>query len=43
LASVQHQGLSGQIAFNGQGERIAAPVWVYQITTDAYPGILVSP
>lgn len=43
LAKVQHQGLSGSIAFDRRGGRLAAPVWVYQIADDTYPGRLVAP
>lgn len=43
LATVQHQGLSGSIAFDRLGRRVAAPVWIYQITDNTYPGALVTP
>lgn len=43
LIKVQHQGLSGPIEFNRQGGRLAAPVWVYQIMDNTYPGVLVAP
>jgi branched-chain amino acid transport system substrate-binding protein len=43
LATVQHQGLSGLIAFDRLGRRVAAPVWIYQITDNTYPGALVTP
>ncbi|NJN95622.1 MAG: ABC transporter substrate-binding protein [Anaerolineales bacterium] len=43
LTAIQHQGLSGSIAFDHSGGRVAAPVWVYQITDNTYPGKLVTP
>lgn len=43
IGTVQRQGLSGEIVFNQWGERINAPVWVYQMTETAYPGVLLSP
>ncbi|MCK6624489.1 MAG: branched-chain amino acid ABC transporter substrate-binding protein [Anaerolineae bacterium] len=43
LVMVQHQGLSGLITFDRLGRRVAAPVWVYQITDNTYPGVLVTP
>jgi branched-chain amino acid transport system substrate-binding protein len=41
IAHVRRQGLTGQIAFDAQGWRIDAPVWVYQISGGQYPGRLV--
>jgi hypothetical protein len=35
--------LSGDIVFDQRGERVNAPVWVYQIVDEAYPGVLLSP
>lgn len=43
LTTIQYQGLSGSIAFDRTGGRVAAPVWVYQITDNTYPGKLVTP
>ena len=43
IASVQRQGLSGEIRFDAQGQRIHAPVWVYQISEEKYPGVLLAP
>jgi branched-chain amino acid transport system substrate-binding protein len=43
IGTVQRQGLSGEIAFNRRGERVNAPVWIYQVTETAYPGVLLSP
>jgi branched-chain amino acid transport system substrate-binding protein len=43
LASVQRHGVTGEIAFDGEGRRQAAPIWVYEISDAKYPGILVAP
>lgn len=43
IKSVQWQGLSGEIAFDQKGERVNAPVWVYQMANGVYPGKLLSP
>jgi ABC-type branched-subunit amino acid transport system substrate-binding protein len=43
IGTVQRQGLSGKIVFDRRGERVNAPVWVYQMTATAYPGVLLSP
>ena len=43
LASVQRHGVTGEIAFDGEGRRQAAPIWVYEISEANYPGILVAP
>lgn len=43
VEQVQRHGLSGRIAFDNRGERIDAPVWVYQIMKEQYPGALVAP
>lgn len=43
LSTVERQGLSGDIVFDQRGERVNAPVWVYQIVDEAYPGVLLSP
>lgn len=42
IGQIERDGLSGQIAFDTQGRRIDAPVWVYQISEGRYPGIPVS-
>jgi branched-chain amino acid transport system substrate-binding protein len=42
IPTVQRTGLSGQITFNRQGERVEAPVWVYQIFREEYPGMLLT-
>jgi len=41
IRSIEQEGISGQIAFNEQGQRIDAPVWVYQIFEGNYPGTLI--
>lgn len=43
IAEVQHHGLSGDIVFDTQGQRVNAPVWVYRIVKEQYPGALVAP
>lgn len=43
IKSVQRQGLSGEIRFDRQGWRVNAPVWVYQIKDETYPGVLLTP
>lgn len=43
ITAVQRRGLSGDIAFDQQGRRVNAPVWVYRIVAGAYPGALLSP
>lgn len=43
IASVQRQGLSGEIGFDQQGWRINAPIWIYRIVDGEYPGVLLSP
>jgi ABC-type branched-subunit amino acid transport system substrate-binding protein len=40
---VERAGISGSIVFDEQGQRIEAPVWVYQISNQEYPGILLAP
>jgi ABC-type branched-subunit amino acid transport system substrate-binding protein len=42
IGHIERDGLSGRIAFDAQGRRIEAPVWVYQISEGRYPGIPVS-
>ena len=41
LPSVQRRGLSGPLAFDQQGRRLEAPLWVYRIAEGAYPGRLL--
>ena len=43
LPDIQRRGMSGDIAFDPQGERIDAPLWVYQISEEKYPGVLMAP
>jgi len=43
LTSVQRHGVTGEIAFDREGRRRAAPIWVYQISEEKYPGNLVAP
>lgn len=43
MNKVQRSGLSGDIAFDSQGWRVNAPVWVYQITAGVYPGTPLIP
>jgi branched-chain amino acid transport system substrate-binding protein len=43
IGTVQWQGLSGAIAFDQHGRRVDAPVWIYQIIHETYPGVLLSP
>ncbi len=43
IKNVQRQGLSGEIVFDRQGWRVNAPVWVYQIRDEMYPGALFTP
>jgi branched-chain amino acid transport system substrate-binding protein len=43
IGKVQRHGISGDIAFDAQGQRIDAPVWVYQISGEEYPGALLAP
>jgi ABC-type branched-subunit amino acid transport system substrate-binding protein len=42
LATVRHQGLTGDIAFDASGRRVDAPLWLYQIVGAGYPGQLKS-
>jgi branched-chain amino acid transport system substrate-binding protein len=41
INQIQLAGLTGPIAFDGQGRRLNAPLWVYQISNEAYPGTLI--
>lgn len=43
VGQVQRRGLSGRIAFDTLGQRVDAPVWVYQIVEEQYPGAQVAP
>lgn len=43
IKSVERQGLSGEIRFDRQGWRVNAPVWIYQIMDETYPGVLLTP
>ena len=43
ISQVRRDGLSGKITFDGQGRRLQAPVWVYQISNRQYPGTRLSP
>jgi branched-chain amino acid transport system substrate-binding protein len=43
ISKVQRHGISGDIAFDVQGQRVDAPVWVYQISEEEYPGDLIAP
>lgn len=43
VGQVQRRGLSGRIAFDARGQRVDAPVWVYQIVEEQYPGALIAP
>jgi len=42
INNVERQGLSGQIVFDVRGQRVKAPIWIYQISKEGrYPGVLV--
>jgi len=43
ISTVERQGASGKIVFNSQGQRLDAPIWVYQISEARYPGTLIAP
>jgi branched-chain amino acid transport system substrate-binding protein len=43
ITQVQRQGVTGRIAFDPTGRRLAAPVWIYQISEAVYPGTLIGP
>ncbi len=43
INTVRRRGLSGDIAFDTQGRRIEAPVWLYRIFNEEYPGELLAP
>ena len=38
LPAVRHGGLTGPIAFDSDGRRVDAPVWLYNISNNDYPG-----
>jgi branched-chain amino acid transport system substrate-binding protein len=42
ITSVRRIGLSGPIAFDPLGVRRNAPMWIYQISREEYPGILLA-
>jgi branched-chain amino acid transport system substrate-binding protein len=42
IGNIERDGISGHIAFDAQGQRVDAPVWVYQISGGEYPGALVA-
>lgn len=42
IVDIERQGLSGNISFNARGQRVNAPIWIYQISEEGrYPGTLV--
>lgn len=43
ITSIQREGMTGHIAFDTYGQRLNAPVWVYQISEARYPGTLMTP
>jgi ABC-type branched-subunit amino acid transport system substrate-binding protein len=43
INNIQRRGISGDIAFDAQGQRVNAPVWVYRIADEEYPGVLIAP
>jgi branched-chain amino acid transport system substrate-binding protein len=44
INQIQRHGISGDIVFDAQGQRVNAPVWVYQISgEEKYPGVLIAP
>jgi len=43
IPQVKRLGLTGNIAFNRLGQRLEAPVWIYQIVDQQYPGQLIVP
>ncbi len=43
ITHIRRRGLSGDITFQAQGQRVNAPVWVYQISEEKYPGVLLAP
>jgi branched-chain amino acid transport system substrate-binding protein len=43
LALIRRSGLTGPVEFNSEGQRLNAPVWIYQISEARYPGTLIGP
>jgi branched-chain amino acid transport system substrate-binding protein len=44
INGIKRRGLSGQIMFDTRGQRVDAPIWIYQISEESrYPGVLVVP
>jgi ABC-type branched-subunit amino acid transport system substrate-binding protein len=44
ISRVQRHGLTGEIGFDQAGRRLQAPVWLYSIGQEGYPGqVLASP
>jgi branched-chain amino acid transport system substrate-binding protein len=43
ISQIERTGISGKISFDEQGRRQNAPLWVYQISNQTYPGILLAP
>ncbi len=43
ITTIQHDGLTGEIIFDTHGQRLNAPIWIYQISNSTYPGKLVAP
>jgi branched-chain amino acid transport system substrate-binding protein len=43
ISTVRRRGLSGDIAFDAHGRRVEAPVWLYRIFDEEYPGALLAP
>ena len=43
IGAVERTGISGKITFNEQGQRMNAPLWMYQISHSNYPGTLLVP
>jgi ABC-type branched-subunit amino acid transport system substrate-binding protein len=43
INKIERQGISGNILFDTRGQRVNAPVWIYQISEEGrYPGMLVA-
>jgi ABC-type branched-subunit amino acid transport system substrate-binding protein len=44
INSIERGGLSGEIRFDAQGQRVNAPVWIYRVSEEGwYPGALLVP
>lgn len=43
LSRTQREGVTGPLAFDEAGLRLRAPVWLYQIEQDRYPGRRLAP